>query len=72
MRNIADTKMSWQINSLMVPYSCVVFNRELTRIWSPKLLLPLGKITMIKSLLKAKFVHIKLSLPSPKYKTLSK
>ena len=37
-----------------------------TKIWTPRLLTPLGKITIIKSLLISKFTHILLSLPSPK------
>ena len=39
---------------------------KLTRIWQNRNLTLIGKITLIKSLLISKFIHILLSLPSPK------
>ena len=39
---------------------------KLIKIWTPRLLTPLGNITIIKSLLTSKLTHILLSLPSPK------
>ena len=45
---------------------------KLIRIWTPRLLTTIGKITIIKSLLTSKFIHILLSLPSPQKKTFLK
>ena len=45
---------------------------RIIRIWTPRFLTPIGKMTIIKSLLTSKFVHILLSLPSPKIETFTK
>ena len=39
--------------------------KDLIRIWSPKFLTPIGKITISKSLLLSKITHVLLSLPTP-------
>ena len=45
---------------------------KLIRLWLPRFLTPIGKITIIKSLLTSKFIHILLSLPSPSKETFDK
>ena len=50
----------------------IVEINKLIRIWTPRLLTIIGKITIIKSLLTSKFIHILLSLPSPKKETFLK
>ena len=39
--------------------------KNLIRIWSPRFPTPIGKITIIKSLLLSKKTHVLLSLPTP-------
>ena len=45
---------------------------KLIHVWSGRNITPLGKITIIKSLLISKITHILLSLPSPKIGTFKK
>ena len=44
--------------------------RELLEKWKKRLLTPLGRITVLKSLILPKFNHLFISLPSPPEKTL--
>ena len=45
---------------------------KLIQIWAPRFLTPIGKITIIKSLLTSKLIHILLSLPSPSIELFTK
>ena len=45
---------------------------KLIRIWAPRFLTPIGKITIIKGLLTSKLIHILLSLPSPSIELFTK
>ena len=68
---IFDANNLQDITEINIENKIVEINK-LIRIWTPRLLTTIGKITIIKSLLTSKFIHILLSLPSPKKETFLK
>ena len=62
MKQIADQNIEIKMNEIL----------KLIRAWSGRNITPLGKITLIKSLLISKITHILLSLPTPNDNTIEK
>ena len=62
MKDISDQNIEIKTNEII----------KLITIWSGRNITPLGKITVIKSLLISKITHILLSLPTPNINTIKK
>ena len=88
MKICSDLKLIWteQFTALGITYDVTKMNEiteqninikmneilKLIRLWGGRNITPIGKITIVKSLLISKIIHILLSLPTPKKDTFNK